>query len=181
LSSPVGGTLEPMARATAFVLILLACGASLLALSTPADAKTKPCWKQVLDDWSDNGRIDGKYSSRCIDEAVAKAPEDVRAYTDFEDQAEQARQESSRRLYGTGGGSDPNDPAPGSESNPSPREPNTGPKDETPVGWVLGTSGNNADSVPIPLLVLLGLAGALITAGGAGFAARKLQARRASR
>lgn len=175
-----------MARATAFFLILLACGASLLAAATPADAATKPCWKQVLDDWSDNGRIDGKYSSSCIDEAIAKAPEDVRAYTDFEEQAEQARQEASRTLYGTAGASggsggiDPNDPAPGSESNPSPREPNTGPKDETPVGWVLGTSGNNADSVPIPLLVLLGLAGALITAGGAGFAARKLQARRAS-
>jgi hypothetical protein len=179
-----------MVRATALFLVVLACGASLLAAATPADAKTKPCWKQVLDDWSDNGRIDGKYSSSCIDEAIAKAPEDVRAYTDFEEQAEQARQESSRGLYGlkggsgtvgTSGGSDPNDPAPGSESNPSPREPNTGAKDETPVGWVLGTSGNNSDSVPIPLLVLLGLAGALITAGGAGFAARKLQARRAQR
>ena len=177
-----------MARATAFFLILLACGASLLGVATSADAATKPCWKQVLDDWSDNGRIDGKYSSSCIDEAIAKAPEDVRAYTDFEEQAEQARQESSRGLYGvsgsgglvgTSGGSDPNDSLPGSESNPSPREPNTGPKDESPVGWVLGTSGNNSDSVPIPLLVLLGLAGALITAGGVGFAARKLQAHRA--
>jgi hypothetical protein len=177
----VRGKLETMVRATAFCFILLACGASLLAAVTPADAKAKPCWEQVLDDWSDNGRIDGKYSSSCIDQAIAKAPEDVRAYTDFEDQAEQARQESSRTLYGSSGGSDPNDPAPGSESNPSPREPNTGPKNETPVGWVLGTSGNNADSVPIPLLVLLGLAGALITAGGAGFAARKLQARRGSR
>jgi hypothetical protein len=165
-------------------LVLVACGASLLAVATPADAKAKPCWKQVIDDWSDNGSIDGKYSSRCIDEAIAKAPEDVRAYTDFEEQAEQARQENSRSVQsvggGNGGGATPNDPAPGSESNPVPREPETA-KDETPVGWVLGTGGNNADSVPIPLLVLLGLAGALITAGGVGFGARKLQAQRAAR
>lgn len=173
-----------MARAVALCLVLVACGASLLAVATPADAKAKPCWKQVIDDWSDNGSIDGKYSSRCIDEAIAKAPEDVRAYTDFEEQAEQARQENSRSVQsvggGTGGGATPNDPAPGSESNPVPREPETA-KDETPVGWVLGTGGNNADSVPIPLLVLLGLAGALITAGGVGFGARKLQAQRAAR
>ena len=165
-----------MARATAFLLILLACGASLLALSTPADAKTKPCWKQVIDDWSQDGRIDKRYPSRCIDQAIGKAPEDVRAYTNFQEQAEQARQEGSRTLYGPAA---PNDPAPGSESNPGVGRKST--KDETPIQSVLGTSGNNADSVPIPLLVLLGLAGALITAGGAGFAARKLQARRAQR
>lgn len=170
-----------MARATAFFLILLACGASLLAVAAPAEAaKPKPCWKQVLDDWSDNGSIDGKYPSRCIDEAIAKAPEDVRAYTDFEELAELARQD--RTLYGGGGTGDPTETVPGSENNPIvEREPDTGPKDETPVGWVLGTNGNNADSVPIPLLVLLGLATALITAGGAGFAARKLQAHRAKR
>jgi len=170
-----------MARAAAFCFILLACGASLLAVAAPADAKT-PCWKQVLDDWSQDASIDGKYSSRCIDEAIAKAPEDVRAYTDFEDQAEQARQDASRSVYGTGGGAvgGGNDPAPGSESNPVPREPETA-KDETPIQWALGTNGNNSDSVPIPLLVLLGLAGALITAGGIGFGARKLQAQRAAR
>jgi hypothetical protein len=168
-----------MARAAAFCFILLACGASLLAVAMPADAKTKPCWKQVIDDWSQDASIDGKYSSRCIDEAIAKAPEDVRAYTDFEEQAEQARQDSNRSIQGTGG-VNVNDSRPGSENNPVPSAPET-PKDETPVGWVLGTGGNNADSVPIPLLVLLGLAGALITAGGIGFGARKLRAQRATR
>ena len=174
------GKLVAMPRPTVLALLLLALGASLLAVATPADAKTKPCWKQVLDDWAQDARIDGRYPSRCIDEAIAKAPEDVRAYTDFEEQAEAARQESSRDLYATGGGSGPNDPAPGSVNNPRirEREPDTGPKDETPIQSLLGTNGNNADSVPVPLLVLLGLAGALIVAGGAGFAARKIRGRR---
>ncbi len=176
------GTLETMARAaTAFFLILLVGSASLLAVATPADAasKPKPCWKQLIDDWSTDGQIDGSYSARCVDEALAKVPEDIRAYSNFEEQAKAARQAASRSLQGpivSGSNSDGSSDA----RQPREREPNTA-KDETPVGWALGTRGNNADSVPIPLLVLLGLAGALITAGGAGFAARKLQAHRASR
>jgi hypothetical protein len=170
------GKLVAMPRPTVLALLLLALGASVLAVTSPADAKTKPCWKQVIDDWSQDARIDGTYPSRCIDEAIAKAPEDVRAYTDFEEQAEAARQESTRDLYGA----TPSDPQPGSVNNPRirEREPNVNSKDESPVSWALGTNGNNADSVPVPLLVLLGLAGALIVAGGAGFAARKIRARR---
>lgn len=172
-----------MARATA-LLILLACGAAIFAASSPtsAAAKAKPCWKQVIDDWSQDGNIDGRYSARCIDEALAKVPEDIRAYSDFEEQAKAARIAVTRRLQSSGGGSAP----PGTDSGATgedtqmvqERDPDTGPKDETPIQSVLGTHGNNADSMPIPLLVLLGLAAALITAGGIGFGARKLRARR---
>lgn len=169
-----------MARATASFLILLVCGAALLA-ATPA-AAAKPCYKRVLDDWSQDGQINGSYSPACLTAAIDKAPEDVRAYTNFEEQAEAARIAATRSLQGTSGGpgssSGPTDGAPPLEE----REPKTGgtTKDETPVGWALGTRGNNADSVPLPLLILLGLAGALITAGAVGFGARKLKARRAA-
>lgn len=170
-----------MARATA-LLLLLACGAAIFAVSSPTAAAAKPCWKQVIDDWSQDGSIDGRYSAKCIDEALAKVPEDIRAYSDFEEQAKAARIAVSRRLQSTGGGSGP----PGTDSSATgedtqmvqERDPNTGPKDETPIQSVLGTHGNNADSMPIPLLVLLALAAALITAGGIGFGARKLRARR---
>lgn len=171
-----------MVRAPAFFLILLAFGAASLGLATPADAaKSKPCWKQVIDDWSQDGSIDGTYPLACIEEALDKVPEDVRAYSDFEEQAKAARQEQSRLPQGSGGGTGGS--GGGGTSPPvEEREPNTGtgPKDESPVSWALGTRGNNADSVPVPLLILLGLAGALITAGAAGFGARKLRARRAA-
>lgn len=177
----MGGKLENMARAaTAFFLILLVGGA-VLGVAAPADAASKPCWKQLIDDWSTDGQIDGSYSARCVDEALAKVPEDIRAYSNFEEQAKAARQAASRSLQGPiANGSNP-DESNSDARQPREREPNTNAKDETPVGWALGTRGNNADSVPIPLLILLGLSGALITAGGAGFAARKLQAHRASR
>ena len=57
-------------------------------------------------------------------------------------------------------------------------EPKTGPRDEGPIQSVLGYRASDADSIPIPLIVLAGLALLLMAAGGAGFAARKLQARR---
>jgi hypothetical protein len=180
------GKLHPMARATALFAIFVACGAAILATASPAMAG-KACWKQVVDDWSQDGNIDGRYSARCIDEALAKVPEDIRAYSDFEEQAKSARLLASRTPQIVGGDDDDDTGGSGTGSGSGDgnqpveeREPDTGPRNETPVQSVLGTSGNNADSIPVPLLVLLGLAAALITAGGVGFGARKLRAHRAS-
>jgi len=170
-----------MVRAAAFLLTLLTCGAILLAAASPASA-AKPCWKQVVDDWSQDGSIDGAYSARCIEEALAKVPEDIRAYSDFEEQAKAARVAAGRTLQSTGGGTIGSSGSSGSGSEETQpvqsREPNTGSKDETPVGWALRTRGNNADAFPLPLLILLGLASALITAGAVGLGARKVKARR---
>jgi hypothetical protein len=173
-----------MTRAKAFLFILLVCGAGILATASPAlAAKSQPCWKQVINDWSQDGRIDGAYSAKCIEEALDRVPEDIRAYSDFEEQAKAARLAAGRALQSSGGGgsdnADEGDSATEDEATPvKPREPDTGPKDETLIQSALGTNGNNADSVPLPLLILLGLAGALITAGALGFGARKLRARR---
>jgi hypothetical protein len=176
-----------MTRAKALLFILLVCGAGILATASPAlAAKSQPCWKQVINDWSQDGSIDGAYSAKCIEEALDRVPEDIRAYSDFEEQAKAARLAAGRALQSSGGtGSDSTDETQsGSEDEATaikPREPDTGPKDETLIQSALGTNGNNADSVPLPLLILLGLAGALITAGALGFGARKLRAHRADR
>ena len=171
-----------MVRATAF--LVLACGAAIRAAASPAPAAAaKPCWKQVIDDWSQDGTITGRYSASCIEEALDKVPEDIRAYSDFEEQAKAARIAASRQLQSVGSGSSGSAKTDGGSSGEGTqmmqeRDPTTGPKDETPLQSVLGTNGNNADSLPVPLLVLLGLSAALLAAGGAGFAARKIRARR---
>jgi hypothetical protein len=175
-----------MTRAKAVFIILLVCGAGILATASPAlAAKSQPCWKQVINDWSQDGSIDGAYSAKCIEEALDRVPEDIRAYSDFEEQAKAARLAAGRALQSSGGGSDSADETQsGSEDEAAPikpREPETGSKDETLIQSALGTNGNNADSVPLPLLILLGLAGALIAAGALGFGARKLRAHRAPR
>ena len=170
-----------MRRAAASFLVLLAFGVSaLVGVAEPAHAaESTPCWKRVLDDWSEGAGIEGKYSAKCIEEAIANVPEDVRAYTDFEEQARAARLAANRTLQSAGGGQV-------TAEDLAEREPRTGDdsgsgaKDETPIQNALGTRGNNADSFPLPLLILLILAAALIAAGGAGFAHRKLRVRRAS-
>jgi hypothetical protein len=43
---------------------------------------------------------------------------------------------------------------------------------------IKGIGPSKADSVPIPLIVLAGIAGLLLAAGAAGFAARRIHARR---
>ena len=175
-----------MTRARALLFILLVCGAGILATASPAlAAKSQPCWKQVINDWSQDGSIDGAYSAKCIEEALDRVPEDIRAYSDFEEQAKAARLAAGRALQSSGGGSDNTDETQGGTEDEAapikPREPETGSKDETLIQSALGTNGNNADSVPLPLLILLGLAGALITAGALGFGARKLRAHRGPR
>jgi hypothetical protein len=49
-------------------LALLALAAGLAAaLVTPSSASAagKPCWELVIDDWLDNGTINGQYKAAC--------------------------------------------------------------------------------------------------------------------
>ena len=94
-----------MTRAKAFFLILLVFCVGILATASPAlAAKSQPCWKQVINDWSQDGSIDGAYSAKCIEEALDRVPEDIRAYSDFEEQAKAARLAAGRALQSSGGG-----------------------------------------------------------------------------
>ena len=69
--SPICGVRDPLARADPGV-----CG--------------KPCWELVMDDWADNASIDRPFSVTCLQQALDRAPEDIRAYSDIEDQIRQA-------------------------------------------------------------------------------------------
>ena len=150
-----------LARRLIAVLALL-----LVALATAAPATAaKPCWRQVLDDWTDNTRLNKTYPISCYDSALKNLPEDIVSYTDAYDHIANARQDAlqgDRVLSGSPGGDD-DDPDGGGG----------------PLGDVLGAGTDSADSIPLPLLILGGLATLLMAAGGAGLLSRKLQARRA--
>jgi hypothetical protein len=144
--------------------------ATLFVGVAPAAAKT-PCWKRVVQDWYADERIDGRYSAACLNEARQRVPEDVKVYSSFDEQARQARQASARRLASAGS---------------SPRERSGGPqvRESSPDRGLFKeafdkTTPRNADSVPLPLLILAGLALALMAAGAAGLVARYVRARRA--
>jgi hypothetical protein len=171
-------------------IVLVAIGAVLAVGAAPAKA-AKPCWERVIDDWVDNEVLDGVYSANCLAAAREHVPEDIRTYTDIIDKIDAARQAAVRRLQSTGGsgsgsgsgsrsGSNSDSKVKPSSEAPEP-EPDVNPvKDEGPISSVLSKGTDDASSIPVPLIVLAGLALLLMAAGGAGFAHRKLQARRVS-
>jgi hypothetical protein len=161
---------------------LVALAAFLSFGAASAEAAT-PCWKRALDDWADNGRMDDVYSQLCIQAAIDHLPEDLRIYSNAPEIIGGARQRSvrDRSLQGTSG-SPPSAKTPTRRVTPvEPNTgPNTGPQDEGPIPYVLGKGTTDASSIPVPLMVLAGLAFALMAAGAAGFTHRKLRARRIS-
>ncbi len=137
--------------ALAAALLIAAC--ALLTFGSSPAAAAKPCWEVVLDDWADSSSIERPYSVACLREALDRAPEDIRAYSDIEDQIRQALRDTALRRPQSSSGSG------------------------GPIGQALGMDTTDARSIPIPLIVLAVCASALLVAGGAGLAARKLRKR----
>ena len=154
------------------------------------------CGRQIIDDWFKDGRVDKIYALHCYEDAIEQLPNDVRTYSDAP-QANQARAAAGAREGRAGrhvaDGDDPGrDDAdrgdPGRPDHDRPRRrrrrptrhrPRPAPTvaEARPGGEALDDS-SSASSVPIPLLVLAGLALLLLAAGGAGYLNRRMQARR---
>jgi hypothetical protein len=160
---------------------LLALAALTLLASPPAaDAKAKTCAEQIVADWYGDGRVDKIFPLPCYQEAIRSLPVDVLDYSN-------AKEDILRALaYAR---KDKPDPGPSGGSNPGSGtttgggptgtgpDGNSGdPGDETSASDAVDTSGPS--SLPIPLLILGGLALLLLAAGGVGYLSRRAQARR---
>ena len=79
--------------AVALIPILAALAAGLLVvLFLPGQAAAStPCWKKVLNDWS-NGRTIGSYPLHCYRDAIRHLPEDLRDYSSAADDINAAMQ-----------------------------------------------------------------------------------------
>ena len=172
--------------------------AVLTALSLAGSAgAAASCARAVIDDWYADGRVDGTYALHCYDEAIDILPRDVRDYSSAKEDIQRALQAAKRGEDappaqtdptpeeeggtsggGTGGGSGGSG-TPGSEPTPSDGAGPTDGDDETSseAGGVTEAE-DSASSVPIPLLILAGLAILLVAAGAAGYVIRRVQARR---
>jgi hypothetical protein len=191
-SSPSGTRRGPYAAATSIrgavkslLLVLFAGLALALGHATPASAGI-PCWQAVINDWYDNGQVDQKYPRSCYSEAISHLPTDVDTYSSAKDDIKRAELASLRSNGGRGGGG-PDQSSPTTEPNtrsassakstppaPKPESSGKGAIVKT-IEW-LGPS--DAASVPVPLLILAGVAFLLLAAAGGSFISRRLQARR---
>jgi len=178
--------LQPYRRAAQAPVLVALLLLALLAAAPSAAAES--CGKKVIDDWYADGRVDGTFPPHCYDDAIEILPRDVRDYSSAKEDIERALQ---ARLNNKPAPPATTDPTPGSATpRKTPAKPGTKPVvkgqprarptpgDEEPseAGAPLDTA--SADSVPIPLLVLGGLALLLVAAGSAGYLTRRLQARR---
>jgi hypothetical protein len=171
---PHARAIAPPALPVRILGLALLLALALLIGAKPAAAKT-PCWKQVVQDWFDDARIDNTYPRHCYSEALNNVPNDVKDYSSFEEDIKSALQRASRArsLSGNGGSTEPQKPTRGvgNTSEPEPR-----PEYFKQAFDKLGP--READSMPIPLMILAGLALLLIAAGAAGLVSRRLRARR---
>jgi hypothetical protein len=173
------------------ILVLIAAFAALLVLAAPA-AAAKSCGRAVIDDWYEDGRVDGTYALHCYDDAIEALPRDVRDYSSAKDDIQRALQ---ARMRGEDAPPARTDPSPEDPDAPTtvadPDDPNTdttgtppgpGPDDGDGENEVAGpVDTESASSVPIPLLILAGLAFLLVAGGSAGYIIRRYQARRVPR
>ena len=166
------------ARPVVIGLALLLAAMALLIGARPA-AAASPCWKQVVEDWYDDGEINGVYQRHCYTDALKNVSEEVIVYTDFEEKAKAAllrvTRANNRSLSASGGS--------GSSTQREQNPPRPGSANEKPNAGLFKaafdkSSPRNADSMPGPLLILGGLALLLIAAGAAGLLRRRLSTRR---
>ena len=156
------------------LLVALVAGVVLL-LALPGQASaTTPCWERVINDWLKDGRIDGTYSVKCYQQALKNAPEDLRDYSNVTDVIQAAMQNAVSSPSKTGSGSGPGETPSSGNSTPGDKPRTT--QGVPPASYYrrgidsLGTT--QADSLPIPLLVLAGLGSLLLLTAG-GLAANK--------
>jgi hypothetical protein len=167
--------------------LLALVAAALLATAPAASAKAKTCGEKVVDDWYGDGRVDEVFPTHCYLDAIRSLPVDVKDYSNAEEDIRRALAYARQHK-----------PDPGPTGGPAPTDtggsvgagPTTDPVDDPTVPGVttddpgsdtLATPGvdtSGPSSVPIPLLILGGLALLLLAAGGAGYLSRRAQARR---
>ena len=182
-------TLRPRGRRItlgAFALALVALLAAGAAQAAAKKSSGTPCWKLVVNDWFDNGRIDGTYPIPCYTQAIQHIPEDALVYSSAPNDIRRAMLAAIRQDSGGGhggGGHSGSDISGGPGGNPNGGGPGGSAGATTHRSGFLqraidSVGPSNASSIPLPLLVLGGIALLLLAAGGTSFLARRIQARR---
>jgi hypothetical protein len=165
-------------------LILLALAAAITAAlgvgAQPAEARTmSTCSKALIHDWYVDGRVDRTYPVHCYREALKQIPEDQIIYGTLREDLNRALQATIRQHGGHVDGDTLVVPLAGPSDGDSGS--GTGASGGGVFHWLAKKLGpSTADSIPIPLLVLGGLAFTLMAAAGVSYAARRVQARRAA-
>ena len=136
--------------------------------SSDAMAKTKSCADQVIGDWFDDGQVDKIYPLECYRQAIKNLPRDLLIYGNAEEEIGRALAFAKQGKRDPGG----KGPTPPTTSTGKTGTGKTGTGTTETSTQTTDTSGPS--SLPIPLLVLGGLAVLLLAAGSAGYLRRRM-------
>jgi hypothetical protein len=163
-------------------LILVLTAAAAVATLGVSTAQASACSSALIRDWYVDGRIDNTYPVHCYREALKDIPEDQIVYGTLRDDLNRALQNTLRDHNGQVTGTTPVPPSGGGGGDSSSSGgSSSGTHDEGFFHWLAKKVGpNSANSVPVPLLVLGGLALALMAAAAISYGARRYQAKKAA-
>ncbi|MEP6893241.1 MAG: hypothetical protein ABI927_05620 [Gaiellaceae bacterium] len=173
-----------MAVATAVTLLALVglVAATPASAASAASTKAKGCAKQVIDDWyvhrGQKVEIRGHYQLHCYRDAIDSLGSDVTEYTNAKEAIESAAAAEALRCKSNCGPGGPSGPTalPGEGAITYHNTYDFG-GNPPPVIDPVPISSSNPSSVPLPLIVLAGLAGVLLLAGAGGYLVRRLKSR----
>lgn len=155
------------------LVVAIAAAAGSVGVGT---AQASTCSEALIHDWYVDGRVDQTYAVHCYREALKNIPEDQIVYGSLRDDLTRALLAVTRDKGGSVGPDTLVPPDPNSKGGGGP---NSGNHDESFFGKLAKALGpDTADSIPVPLLVLGGLALLLIAAAAVSFLTRRMQARR---
>ena len=180
-------------RKTGLALVAVASALALLvavpaASAAPAASQkaTPKCWLQVVNDWLAHGAVTNYYPIPCYTQAIQNLSSypDIKQYSTAIDDIHRALLAAIHEEHGGPGGGGPG--STGSNGPGGTIGPNGG------SGGSGGSGGNgglirriahdigpgNAQSIPLPLLVLGGLAALLLLTAAGTWVMRRMQARR---
>lgn len=167
-------------RIPLFAALLALAALTVLASAPVAEAKT--CSDKVIDaivaDWYKDGRVDKIYPRPCYKEAIRSLPVDVLVYSNAEEDILRALAYARQGKPDPGPAGGAIDPTPNDPTTPTDPTPTTGTDITDTTAEEPGVDTSGPSSIPLPLLILGGLALLLLAAGGAGYVSRRAQARR---
>jgi hypothetical protein len=173
------GTRTTLTALAATLALLVAVPAASAAPAATSVA-TKGCWLDVINDWLNNNRVDKTYPVPCYTQAIQQLNKypDVQNYSSAADDIHRALL-AAIHDRGSGGGSGGRVGPPSGPNSSPPSGPDATATPSNPISSVFNSVGpGNAQSIPLPLLVLGGLAALLLLSAAGTWVVRRLQARR---
>lgn len=176
-----------LAVAVASFVVVIASGLVLAAGTAAPASASPPCWKTLTNDWFD-GKIDHTYPRECYIQAIQHLPTDVDTYSNAADDMRAAMLGAFKKGSGTppapppqtsSGGTDEQNASPSTTPSVTPAAPKAEePKDGLILRAIEWLGPSDASAVPLPLLILAGVAFLLLAAAGGSLVNRRLQERR---